>query len=189
MTVSSPSPTSQSARLAEFTALRAEILLRIQLRSQLLAIAMSAFAGLFALSGNSAFPREILLIYPFLALFISHEWTYHDLRIRTIGGYIKSNIEPLIDGLGWQHSLDDTRAGRSYRLTSAGAGGVLVCGSVLTLAAALADYATLLGRYGSIIWLMVLSDLVAIGITLVLLNNRSEDTLSYKNRVCSQPEK
>lgn len=148
--------------LEEFKALRAEILLRLQLRSQLLALAVTLFAAIAALTANGAFPKDVLLVYPILALFISCEWTNHDLRMFSAAQYIKRQIEPELKGLGWQHHLDDYRKDRRLRLSAFAAGGVFVVASVIAMLLASLDIAGLIKRYGVFVWPIGIVDVLSI---------------------------
>jgi len=97
--------------IAEYSALREEILKRTEIQHQLIAIALVA-SGTF-LSLSAQIPTTVGLAYPVLALFLSAAWSQSDIRIRQIGEYIKDHIEKRLmqEGLldpssGWEHDFE-----------------------------------------------------------------------------------
>jgi len=92
--------------LAEYQALREDILQRIQFRYQLINLLL-VVAGTFLSIGSgvgqlNVAAAPILLIYPILALFLAASWAHNGLVIVIIGQYIKDEIEPKMIGLNWQ---------------------------------------------------------------------------------------
>jgi hypothetical protein len=108
-----PTAVTTSIYLAEFQALRAEILDRSNGQRQVLSLAIIAVGTLFAASVQSANAEQsalLLLGYPILALFLASGWGHHDRRIVQIGRYIHSHIEEALGKdangqyyLGWEH--------------------------------------------------------------------------------------
>jgi 8-oxo-dGTP diphosphatase len=94
--------------LAEFSALRDEILWRMQTRNQMLIFTLGAAGTLFTFGMTREDPL-ILLIYPILAFLLSLAWMKHDLRIGEIGEYIRTKIENRgkRKGLRWQQYIRD----------------------------------------------------------------------------------
>jgi len=170
------------ALLEEFRSLRAEILLRIQLRSQLLAFAITSFGAIIALTANSTFPKEVLFVYPLLAFFIACEWTYHDLRVLRIASYIKQ-IEGEVGGLGWEHHLDAIRERRIFRGTTVATGGIFVCASALSLGLALGDLDNLSFKYGGWLYVFIGVDGVSIIGSIIALRFRGTDTTDIKHKI------
>ena len=98
--------------LAEYNALREEILKRSEIQHQLLSFALAALGALIAVGLKDA--PSALLAYPVLVCFLAIGWVYNDLQIAQIGLYIKYRIEaPLAaSGLGWQHAILSQRPSR-----------------------------------------------------------------------------
>jgi len=95
----------------QYNALRDEILKRIELRQQLIAITLTIAGALLAVGINNDL---VALIYPPLAMFLALGWSQNDLRIRFISRYIREKIEPLVPGLGFEgytHSANKERRG------------------------------------------------------------------------------
>lgn len=97
-------PGELQARLAEYSALRDEILKRIDTRQQIISYTITIAAAFltFAVGTdvfNSPFP---LLIYPILATFLAMAWSHSDQRAGEIGEYIREEIEPNLPGMGWE---------------------------------------------------------------------------------------
>jgi hypothetical protein len=95
--------------LAEYSALRDEILKRIEFQNQTLnltlIIAGTAVSVAFQLSNGPI----ILLIYPPIALVLSAGWEQNNLRIRQIGIYIRERLEVRSSSGGWEHYRIRTR--------------------------------------------------------------------------------
>jgi hypothetical protein len=98
--------------LAEYNALRGEILKRSEIQHQLISFALAA-SGALAAVGLKDTPSA-LLAYPILVLFLAIGWTYNDLQIAQIGLYIKHRIERHLaaTGQGWQHAILSQRPSR-----------------------------------------------------------------------------
>jgi sucrose-6-phosphatase len=112
--------------LAEYAALRAEILNRTEIQHQLISLALIA-AGTFLTVGLQGSPT-VTLAYPILAVFLAAAWAQNDTRVHQIGLYIKKRIEKRIleAGLGWEHAVPSTRIGRLGSLTLLASRGVFV---------------------------------------------------------------
>ena len=88
--------------LAEYSALREEVLKRIELQNQILNLTL-IIAGTAASVGyqfNSG--PIILLFYPLIALVLSASWEQNNLRVRQIGVYIREKIESRTSSRGWE---------------------------------------------------------------------------------------
>jgi hypothetical protein len=98
--------------VSEFTALRTEILKRIELQHQLLSLTLVVFGTILSF-GLQVHSSSIVLLYPILAFFLSSSWTYHGRAVRDIVVYIRNQIEAKIlgDNLGWEH-----RPARRFKL-------------------------------------------------------------------------
>ena len=91
---------------AEYVALRSEILKRIELRQQLIAILLT-LAGIFLGVGVST--ETVALIYPPLAMFLAFGWAQNDFRIRDLARYIRENFENPATGLKYETSVQQGR--------------------------------------------------------------------------------
>ena len=92
--------------LAEYSALRDEILKRIEFQNNILnwtLVIAGSFVG-FALQLNNAI---ILLLYPPIAFGLSASWYQNNLRIRQLGAYIRKRIEARTSNTGWEQYRKD----------------------------------------------------------------------------------
>lgn len=101
------------ARLAEFTALRNEIDHSQNRQTQILGFAITAFTVMFGLATENV---VFLLFVPPIALILQLLYTRHQAQVQRIGGYIRTEIEPNVPGLGWEGHFQplcglDRRAG------------------------------------------------------------------------------
>jgi len=100
-------PEERKEILAEYSALREEIIKRIDIRHNIVIFTL-IFAGTF-LTLSTQITRQstlLLLFYPILATFLAALWTQSDIRVSQIGGYIRDNIETKLGGgIGFQKYL------------------------------------------------------------------------------------
>ncbi len=99
------SESTKSFLLAEYSALRAELLKRIELQHQMISLALIA-AGTFLSVGIQFDSATIILIYPILAMFLASAWAQSDFWIRRIAFHIHFHIEEVLagNGQGWEHN-------------------------------------------------------------------------------------
>lgn len=148
----------------EYSALRAEIVQRIGLRQQLLAITFT-ITGVILGFGVSNGP--IALILPPLILFLVIAWTQNDTRIRDAAVHIRDNIEPKVPGLEWETVVQTDREKNKnlkWRRTVLSHGGVFV---FVQLIAILIGYI----QFGSSLLeiLLLVIDIVSVIITILTL--------------------
>jgi hypothetical protein len=91
----SPDNLGDAFFLSQFRALRDEMVKHIELRDQLLSIALIAFGSLSAAMAQNP-KAPFLFLYPVLALFLASAWGYHERVIRRIGAYIRDELEPQV---------------------------------------------------------------------------------------------
>lgn len=94
--------------LAEYSALREEILKRIEFQNNVLnwTLVIAGSVVTFALQLNNAM---ILLLYPLIAFGLSASWEQNNLRIRQLGVYIRKRIETTASNGGWeQYRIDES---------------------------------------------------------------------------------
>ncbi len=96
---------------SQYESLRAEVIKRLETRTQLVSIALVAFAALLSI-GVQFHNADVVLIYPPLALFLSASWLAEERAIRTIAGFIRNVIEGSLDVVGWEHFIDTVRSSR-----------------------------------------------------------------------------
>lgn len=100
--------------LAEYGALRNEILKRIEMRHQLLGVLMLAFGTLLTLGVTTGIV-EVILIYPLLALAFAFAWMHNDVRIKELADYISTHVEDTLGrgthpcGIWWEHYITGLR--------------------------------------------------------------------------------
>ena len=90
----------------EYKALRDEILKRIEMRQQIVAVALT-LAGIFLGVGINT--ESVALVYPPLAMFLAFGWAQNDFRIRESAKYIRENLESRIPGLKYETHVQEQR--------------------------------------------------------------------------------
>jgi hypothetical protein len=128
-------PENMGLLIAEYNALREEILKGSEVQYQLIALTLTAF-GLILTVGLQAKNVSILLVYPILALFLATVWTNTQARNAGIGAYIRKNIEPRAaeKAIGWESYLHQTWTWREFRgITSAGSSAIFIITELLAI--------------------------------------------------------
>jgi len=129
--------------LAEYAALRAEILSRIQFRQQLTGLTLAATAALLG-AGMTLENPTIALVLPVLIPFLALSWVHNDLRVGAIAEYIRTHIEVLLPDMQWETRMQETRVAgpdrRRWRTT-------VVCQAAVF--AVIQAFAVLIGTSGS----------------------------------------
>jgi hypothetical protein len=83
----------------EYQTLRAEVISRIEVRSQI-TFGVVTVAGVLYSFGLSN--PAVAFVYPIIALFLAASWTQNDISIKLIGKYIRDNVEEDDPGLQWE---------------------------------------------------------------------------------------
>ena len=93
---------SSGFHLAEYGALRAEILKRTDIQHQLLSLSLIALGTFVTIGIESS--ATLLLVYPILAMFLAASWSHHDIRISQLGAFIRMRHEANFFGEqgGWE---------------------------------------------------------------------------------------
>jgi hypothetical protein len=108
MTVNITNNDNSAFALAEYSALRDEILKRIEFQNNTLNWAL-VIAGSVVTFGLQLNNPMILLLYPPIALGLSASWEQNNLRIRQLGAYIRKRIESRFPNNGWeQYRIDES---------------------------------------------------------------------------------
>jgi hypothetical protein len=91
-------------KLAQYSALREEILKRLEMQHQLIALALLATGTLIPIGLADNGPVLVLLLSPILILLIAIAWAWNNVRIVQTGKFIKDKIEGKDD---WEHYWRD----------------------------------------------------------------------------------
>ncbi len=156
--------------LAEYAALREEIVKRVELQHQLISLSILV-AGTFYSVGLQPNSSTVPLIYPFLAMFLAAAWFHNELLVIQIGGYIRYRVEPTVQVLGWDSILPTLAADRRTPLGLLdvfAARGILIGSQILSVFISLV--ASNLQIDNTRLVLMTL-DIVAILMTILLLRH------------------
>jgi hypothetical protein len=97
-------PEPDAFLLAEYAALRAELLKRIELQHQVISLTLIVFGTMLSF-GLQVRSSSIVLLYPVLALFLAASWAHNGRAIRDMVIYIKDQVEAAVGGnnFGWEH--------------------------------------------------------------------------------------
>jgi hypothetical protein len=157
MLVSSDEPKRAGYEL-EYSALRAEILKRVELRQQIMSLALT-IAGVFL--GLGITTGSIALVYPPLAVFLAIAWVQNDSRIFDMALFIRDKLEPAIPGLGWESFIQgkrqsDARQGK-WRTTILSHGGTFLFTQAIAIGIGLIHFGFTTGE-----WILLAVDILSL---------------------------
>ncbi len=129
------SPLSTDLVVAEYTALREEILKLTDIQHQLVTLMLISFGTILTV-GLQAQNASIILTYPVLALFLAIIWLNNAHGIDMLGSYIQNNIEIKVglENIGWENRSRDSRIPHSL-MAFWGARGIFSITQLLALIA------------------------------------------------------
>jgi hypothetical protein len=118
--------------LAQYTSLREEVLKRIELQHQIVLGALVAVGTILTVGATES---SILLVYPFLALFLALAWSQNDHRNRQITQYLAACEERFLSdaSIGWEHRRSSSRLWIFGSRKVFAARGIFIGSQVLTL--------------------------------------------------------
>lgn len=105
-----PSERQDTFLLTQYSSLREEVLKRIEIQHQIIFGAMVA-VGTILTVGTQPDAASILLIYPFLSMFLTLAWSQNDHRNRQITRHLALHEEVFLThrSLGWESSRSSSR--------------------------------------------------------------------------------
>jgi general stress protein CsbA len=150
--------------VAEYDALRGEILKRIELRSQVTSLTLVVFGTIVGVAiGNKT--SAIALLYPILATLLAANWTYNGYATKELGDYIQTSIEAKVgeDKIGWQHKIKGLhRSSRGLNIVSSG--GIFLGTSILAVLVALS-----FAKFDLTVIFLLIADAISMVYSLILL--------------------
>ncbi len=165
--------------LAEYSALRSEILQRIDMRQQILTFTLVIAGTVLSLGVQTNISPLVLLIYPVLALFLATAWMHSDVRIWEVAEYIEKQLEPRLGGIGWETYIHNKHQGQSFRPMEVTAAGVFLTTEVLAVILAIPRLSYSLEE-------VILLIIAAIAFVLTLIPLRRRTAAIRKSEVVKQ---
>jgi hypothetical protein len=105
------------AALAEFAALRAEILARNGHQHTMMGLNLTISGAVFSFALTQPSRLLALLVVPFTAFMIGGRYIAQDYGVTTIGGYLREHLSRrVVGGLGWEAFIHQNRAANRTRL-------------------------------------------------------------------------
>ncbi|MGA1870953.1 MAG: hypothetical protein ACMUJM_20645 [bacterium] len=97
--------------LAEYAALRNEIIKRMEIRNYLMTFAVAAAGTLLTFGNQKDIPVLVMLIFPIFSVLLAFAWMNNDMHINNLGKYIKNHIESTsgIKGINWQNYKNELK--------------------------------------------------------------------------------
>ncbi len=147
----------------EYSALRAEVLKRIELRQHLMSISLTIAGVTMGFGMTNA---QIALVYPPIALFLAILWSQNDIRSDEIDDYLQE-FENTDTGLGWVTHYKNKKkrptywAGVSFSVLAPG--GTFIVTELMTIGIALSKLTS-----SSLDWVLIIIGVIALLLTVVV---------------------
>ncbi len=111
-----------SLLLAQYHALRAEVLQRQEMENQLATFTVIVFGTILGIGFQNQAAIPLILLYPSLALFFAVNWAHSEYRVRQIGIFIRDQIEAIVgaNNMGWEHYMATVNRRSLYTLATRG---------------------------------------------------------------------
>ncbi len=165
--------------LAEYSALREEIVKRIELEYQIIYITLFIFSTMCGFAFSYRLP-VIILTYPILCVLLTSAWVNSDLSISHIAGYIKDKIEAKIgeNMTGWEHYLTPRKP---LLLSTLSVGGTFVITTLIAIGIGIS--LARLDTTGIILLILDVIGSIYIGILLLWYHFKRSNRMVRKNKM------
>ncbi|HUN07754.1 MAG TPA: hypothetical protein PLQ56_14185 [Aggregatilineales bacterium] len=158
----------------EYTALREEILKRIESRQQLISITLTIAAAVLGVGWTSG--AVILLIYPLIATLMAAGWAQNEMMIRQITAYIRDHLEGKVTEPGWERTsrakMTETMV-FGWPMDILALGGIFVLTQIMALALGWTRF-----NNSALEWILLVADGVGLIVVLSLLNMVRDRTMA-----------
>lgn len=120
--------------MAQYASLREEVLKRLEIQHQLILGTLVAVGTILTVSTQGG-GLSILLVYPFLAMFLTLAWSQNDHRNRQITQHLARHEDAFLNdvSLGWERSRTSSRLWIFGSRKVFAARGIFVGSQVLTI--------------------------------------------------------
>jgi len=167
-----------SILVAEYAALRDEILKRVEIRFQLTSLTIIIAGTLITAGLQKDMPASVILVYPILCVFLASSWVHHGTGLMRIGVYIRECHETRLDGSMWESyqkvHLHKTKFPGLLNLVASG--GIFLSTQAIAVILALFKLS-----FTPIEMILLVGDLVAMATTFLLLQHYFKVRKSVEN--------
>ena len=92
--------------IAEYKALRDEIMKRSEFRYQILSLTLVVAGSLLTFGLQSISPAHVLFVFPIIGCFLSGIWAHNVIVPRQLSAFIRDNVESKYGGWGWETTVE-----------------------------------------------------------------------------------
>lgn len=89
--------------LAEYAALRNEIVKRLSFQHQIITITLIAAGTFLSIGYQKNVSSLMILVFPIICLFLAAGWAQNNIRLKQLGDYIRTTIEVKFANNGWEN--------------------------------------------------------------------------------------
>jgi len=165
----SDSPEKVQLIIAEYNALRAEIIKRSEFRYQILSLTLIIAGSILTFGLQPASPSQILFVFPILGCFLVGVWAHNVLGPRRLAAFIREHIESRFDSWGWETEIENESYTLSWLSGIIASSGIFLGTEIITLVLGL-----LKSTFTPIDVVLIVLDSLAIIITLILLRSTTQ---------------
>jgi hypothetical protein len=119
--------------LAEYSALRQEILKRIEARYQLISLTLIIAGTILTFGLQPDSPSAILFVFPILSAFLASIWSHNLRMIRRVSNFIRDHIEAKYIATGWEGAIKDEVYSLSWLSGIIASSGIFLGTEIITL--------------------------------------------------------
>jgi len=152
--------------IAEYTALRDEIIKRSEFRYQLISLTVIIAGSILTFGLQPNAPASVLFIFPILGCLLAGVWAHNVIGPRYIAIFIKEHIESRFRGFGWETIVETERYSFSWLSGIIATGGIYIVSEIVTLVLGF-----LKSSFTLIDIVLIGLDIVAIFVTLLILRS------------------
>lgn len=154
--------------LAEYSALRGEILQRSANRYQIIAFTIAIAGTILTFGLQPGVPSYVLFVSPILGWFFAGLWAHNSAWTRRASAYIKDHIETKFDDFGWETAVARNPHASQSPMTQIkfSANGVFLGTEVVALGLGL-----LKSGFTTMDIVLIVIDIICVLATLIVLRN------------------
>ena len=160
------SPEKTQFIIAQYNALRAEIMKRSGFRYQILSLTLVIAGSILTFGLQPTSQPQVFFVYPILGCFLAAIWAHNVTSPRRLATFIRQNIESRFDGWGWETEMETKGYTMSWLSGIIASSGIFLGTELIALLLGL-----LKSSFTTIDIVLIVLDSLAIFITIIMLHS------------------
>jgi hypothetical protein len=154
--------------LAQYNALRAEILKRSEIRYQIITINLVITGSILTFGLQTSSPSYVLFVFPMLGVFLASIWKHNGHWAQRASAYIREQIEKPIGIAGWESAVLKEPHSQRWLFRVSVSGSALFLGTqIITMSLGI-----LRSSFSTLDVVMIVLDAVCVLLTMTILLRR-----------------